>query len=144
VVHGARSTDRAAWVVFLVIVAAGIAAGLQPIAGIQRFGCIVWLGAFALAWAAAWFVSRRAEARAGRVELDEERILFVRGPYWGYVPWSDVAGYRDGDADFVELVRKDGTRPVEWSPRLAVPTLTEKDRVAVLELLDRRGLNRIE
>ncbi len=72
--------------------------------------------------------------------LFDERVIY----FYGYgaenavVPWSDIETYRDGCADWIELVSPARRR------RLLVPTRSEKDRVAVLEHLDRRGLTRLE
>jgi len=72
------------------------------------------------------------------VVFEEGRIVFY-GPTHADVSWGDLHGYRDGDAEWVELVLTQGAA----GHRLLVPTPKEADRVAVLALLDRRGLDRL-
>jgi hypothetical protein len=58
-----------------------------------------------------------------------------------HVPWGDLRAFRDGDGDYIQLVRKADRR----SPlALTVPTLVETDRTAVLALLLERGIPREE
>ncbi len=72
------------------------------------------------------------------VVFEEGRILFL-GPTRAVVSWGELGGYRDRSSDWIELVSVS-----EYMHRLLVPTRTEVDRVAVLELLDRRGLCRLD
>jgi hypothetical protein len=86
-------------------------------------------------------VARHVQARAGRVEFFVDRIAFSKREGAVEVHWSDLACFRDGSSDFVQLVRK-GERL--GSSTLTVPTASEEARVAVLALLDARGVPREE
>jgi hypothetical protein len=71
--------------------------------------------------------------------LFDERVIYFYGPEYAEVHWRHIEAYRDGSAEWIELVSS-----ARYGRRLLVPTRSEKDRVAVLELLDRRGLRRLE
>jgi hypothetical protein len=57
------------------------------------------------------------------------------------VPWSDLRSFRDDHSDFVQL---NAARPSGLAMALTIPTLTERDRTAVLDLLVQRGVPRDE
>jgi hypothetical protein len=69
----------------------------------------------------------------------------VKGPIWlsgtrtAKLGWDELAGYRDGSIDYVELIPR--ARRGRWPP-LTIPTPTEELRTAVLRALDERGLAR--
>jgi hypothetical protein len=75
--------------------------------------------------------------RSGRVEFYEEKILTTHGFGWDTIGWNDLTGFRDDSSDLIELVLKNGKRAF-------VPTLDENSRVAVLAILERKGLARLE
>ena len=88
--------------------------------------------------ACAWFAWRvyktaaTVELHDSGVELwDTRRTFCLRR-----VGWPEISGFRDGESDFVSLDAKSG--------RIHVPTRSEKELVALLALLDGRGLRRIE
>jgi hypothetical protein len=81
-----------------------------------------------------------ARGRTGRVAFYPHTIDFIRQDL-KTVFWREIVGYRDDSADYIQLLRE-GT--LGASPELAVPTRTEAERVAVLALLDSRGLKRME
>ncbi len=85
--------------------------------------------------------TRHVHARSGHVEFFVDRIAFSKHEGAVEVHWSDLAAYRDGSSEYVQLVRK-GDRIA--SADLAVPTPDEATRVAVLKLLDDRGIAREE
>jgi hypothetical protein len=85
--------------------------------------------------------ARHIQARAGQVVFFADRIELSKHEGAAVVHWSDLAGFRDGSSDFVQLLRR-GERIA--SAQLTVPTPTEETRVAVLRLLDERGLHRVE
>lgn len=84
----------------------------------------------------------------GRVVFFDDRIEYGvgfvarEGPRWRDFAWSEVVAFDDGSSDVVRL-RLAPREP--WMPRdFNVPTLSEADRVAVLALLDRKGVRREE
>ena len=83
----------------------------------------------------------RALARCGRVEFRELGVFLTKAEEKAGVRWAEIAGFTDASSDFVQLLTTKRTFPAHL---LTVPTPTEKDRVAVLELLDRHGLRRLE
>jgi len=104
--------------------------------------------------AGAYVAERFVRPRAGRVEFYPDRIVLLklkgkRKSWYSAedkvveqretVAWAELSGFRDGDAEYVALLRKGG-----GSSFLTVPTLTEADRVEVLKLLDEHGVPRIE
>jgi hypothetical protein len=84
-----------------------------------------------------WQIRRFIRARAGRVTFLEHAIAFTKPGAAFLVPWSHIAAYDDRSSAYVLLHRK-GERIS--SADLGVPTLEERDREAVLELLSRRGI----
>jgi hypothetical protein len=91
-------------------------------------------------------VTRWEATRYGRVEFYDEGIVFLKcvtRHERTEVEWHDLAGFRDAAPDHVRLVRREkGGRTPEFV--LSVPTPNDKTRTAVLQLLDRRGLSRVE
>ncbi len=114
----------------IVLLALGVPKGDLPLFGTIVLVCVVGL------------VGGTILARRGTLDdavvFEADRINFF-GPTHAVVSWVEIEGYRDGSADWVELVSARGR-----GHRLLVPTFHETDRVAVLELLDRRGLHRLE
>ncbi len=117
-----------------------------------------WRIAIVLGMCGAYVAERFVRPRAGRVEFydrgivfvkQRSRVSFLRVFLTGSEPkliedaisleWSELQGFRDDSSEHVALVKKDGE-----SSLLTVPTLNEKDRVAVLKLLDERGVPRVE
>jgi hypothetical protein len=96
---------------------------------------------FTAALVSAVFFRRNLAGRWGRVEFRALTITFKKGGAKAMVGWADLAGFRDDDATFIELVSRKGIFPRAW---LTVPTPLESQRVAVLELLVARGIPRIE
>jgi hypothetical protein len=97
----------------------------------------LFVAAFTAALARPFFL-----ARAGKVELGAERIVFARrGLLRRSVPWSDLEAYSDASPAMIGLLRRGETAPC---PRLAIPTGTEEERVRVLSVLDEHGLRRVE
>lgn len=86
------------------------------------------------------FLRRHIGARTGRVEFYAEFVLLQgRLILPEAYDWKDVRGFDDGSSDYVTLLlRRDARLPTD----VDVPTPTEKDRVAVLDLLVRRGIPR--
>jgi hypothetical protein len=149
VIQGGDAWSGCSSVVFvlsvpLAIAAAGIAS-VSPLPWLREGGAaLVCFGTFVLAVAVSFGLWRRSVARSSRVVLDELGVEISRDLFHENFPWRDLAGYRDGDTDFVELVRPAGVARRTRFPRLTVPTLTEKDRVAVLAFLDARGIRRLD
>lgn len=103
--------------------------------------CLMLLPGVALG-AAPLALQRWYDARYGRVELHADRVVIRRGPVTRVdhaVPWSEVVGYRDHAATHVELVHATGR-----GSELRLPTPTLELRTALLALLDRRGLRRLD
>ncbi len=149
VVEGTRTWSGGTLVFWFFIIGGMLAAGLtrgselpwlKPLQGAEQLIC---LGSFVLGVLSAFFLWRRSIARAGRVELAEGGFTFTRGWRRDWIALADLAGYRDGDVDFVELVRKKDVPISKDFPRLTIPTPTEKDRVTVLAALDASGLRRL-
>jgi hypothetical protein len=89
-------------------------------------------------------VMDRIRARRRSVAFFEHEVVFVEHGFRDVaIAWDRLAGYRDGNASFVRLVEKD-RRLLQGPSHLLVPTRTEAERTAVLALLDRKGLRRIE
>jgi hypothetical protein len=89
--------------------------------------------------------------RTGTVAFHEDRIELgkPRRKSWAEaeaqdvrvsLPWSKIRGYRDGDADSIQLVATSGSSDSLHT----IPTIREADRVAVLKLLDERRVPRLE
>jgi hypothetical protein len=73
-------------------------------------------------------------ARAGRIIIDDDGVLFTGLIGETRVAWSELAGYSDSSGAHVDL-----------APRgLAIPTRDDATRAAVLAALDAHGLRRIE
>src|SRR5262249_48025830 len=86
----------------------------------------------------------RIRARRRGVAFFEEAVVFrERGFRDVSIAWDRLAGYRDGDAGFVRLIEKN-RRLLQGPSHLLVPTRRDADRTAVLALLDKKGLRRIE
>lgn len=84
--------------------------------------------------------------RAARVELYPERVVLLRereGHARLELRWEELAGFRDGQAEWIELVPRPRPTPV-LSDLLAIPTPTDEARAALLAALDGRGLRRLE
>ncbi len=130
--------------VFLALGASAIAS-VSPFPWLREGGAaLVCVGTLVVGVGASFGLWRRSVARSARVVLDQ-CVEVSRGPFHHEsFEWQELAGYRDGETDYIELVRAPGARAPTAFPRLTIPTLSEKDRVAVLELLDRRGLRRLE
>ncbi|MEZ0227643.1 MAG: hypothetical protein ACAI25_03405, partial [Planctomycetota bacterium] len=96
---------------------------------------------FAIGLGSTFFGWLRSRARQGRVVLDDRLVVFFRGRRFESISWSEIRGFRDRSADYVELVT--GDVAPRWIPP-TIPTATEKARVAVLEYLDARGVARVE
>jgi hypothetical protein len=80
-------------------------------------------------------------SRNARVFFYADRILILWTKRVALLRYDDLAGYRDASADYVRLVRKRG---IVRSADLAIPTPSERARVAVLSVLDGRGVPRID
>ncbi len=151
VIHGATSSSNLPAVFFgLSLVAGAVTAVLAerghlpwlPFA--SRLGAqLICFMAFVLGWAVALFVSRRSMARAGRVEIDEQKLVFHRDGLWVAIQWTDCKGFKDGDADFIEVELREEVPLTRSYWPLTIPTPSEKDRVAVLAVLDAHGLKRL-
>ncbi len=109
-----------------------------------RAAWIVFLGSTLVGLAVCFVMRRRSIATAGRVIFDDRELAFLRGLWSTSVPYSDLDGFRDGHAEFVELVRGPGVGASFFFPRLTIPTKDEAVRVAVLSALDARGIRRLE
>lgn len=107
---------------------------------------LVFCGSIVLATAVALAARHFGLSRTARVLFYEDRILVLRPgedcDRGTTIAWTDLAGYGDGSADYVRL-RTTGALGGLRSLRLSVPTPTEEERVAVLALLDRRGVPRL-
>jgi ATP-dependent Clp protease adapter protein ClpS len=81
--------------------------------------------------------------RSGRVSFYENVIVLhkqeERTPAVIRIRWTQLRGFRDDSIDYVQLLRINETVA---DPAIAIPTPTEKDRTAVLDLLARKGLRR--
>jgi hypothetical protein len=77
--------------------------------------------------------------RRGKVTFHDERIVFDEGSERSAaIPWFEVVAFDDASADYIVLVPR---KRVTWLG-LSVPTPTERDRVAVLDLLVKRSIPR--
>jgi hypothetical protein len=81
-------------------------------------------------------VMRRSLRRCGRVELTAAGARLQRTREFLF--WSELEGFRDGESDVVELVRRGR------SGSAYVPTVDESARTGVLAFLTERGLKRLE
>jgi hypothetical protein len=87
---------------------------------------------------------RRTE---GQVAFYDDRIAFDlgRGGRLIYeITYREVVSFDDGASDRVllDLWREDPDKYDDWDNKLSIPTLREEDRVAVLRLLDEKGVRR--
>jgi hypothetical protein len=82
-------------------------------------------------------------ARAGRVTFLDDQVVFEKPGVIVGVRWDEILAYDDGSADFVQVLMKERASSSR-AAYLTIPTRAERDRVAVLELLDRRGVPRRE
>jgi hypothetical protein len=110
-------------------------------------------GALLLGGGAAWVTARILMPTLGRVEFHEDVIVFWKPATRSWnssvmsaapdvrstIRWKDVTGFRDDASDHVAVVCRSGT-----SSFLTIPTPSEQDRVAVLDLLVKRGVPREE
>jgi hypothetical protein len=95
------------------------------------------LGAvLALVW-----IRRSWLASQGCVKIRADGIAFEKATGGSFVPWDEVTGYSAKSPRAVQLVRR-GTAIA--SPSLAIPTLDEAARVAVLGALDRRQVPQVD
>lgn len=131
------------------LLAAPIIGQLAPINAVlgERGPLVIAVG-FGLIGALAWQgLSSWFDARHGRVELHGDRVVFAEGTTRKRLdlPWTAVRGYKDGSSEHVELVRVDGYVPFgEVAASLGIPTPTPELRAALLALLERRGLRRLD
>lgn len=147
-VEGAVPWWGQAWALLLAcpvaVLGAAIALNSGAVPWIRRFG---EPGAFLiLAWGiaacapivaiAAW-----AARRTGRIEFYENIVVWRRVGTNVFARWKQLRGFRDDSIDFVQLIR---VNDAIADPTFAIPTPTEKDRTAVLDLLARKGLRREE
>ena len=84
---------------------------------------------------------KRTFSRVGRVEFKNLGIFFEKNGRRAALRWEHVAGFRDDSTEFVEIVARTW-KAHSWM--FTVPTLSERDRVAVLALLDQKGVSRKE
>lgn len=103
----------------------------------------------AAVFAAYYLGTERLRRRAGRFELYDHRVSVVRPKLddpdersTADVAWSDLEGFRDAATDHVLLVPRAGVDV--GGVDLALPTPTEAARVRLLQLLDERGLVRLD
>lgn len=78
---------------------------------------------------------RAARRRQGAAALFADRIEVHKGAEREVLAWSEVGGFDERAAGFVQLHRRGGAR---HSPALCVPTPTEARRAALLKLLRER------
>lgn len=106
------------------------------------------------ALAGAYLAERFVRPSTGTVEFYADKVTFVKhrskmgGTFWFSsqvvadeedVRWADITGFRDGEAGHVDLVVAGVASSLQ-----TIPTLNENDRVAVLKLLDEKGVRRVE
>jgi hypothetical protein len=90
-----------------------------------------------------------ARAKAGKVEFFEDRVRFVRplrrkgnlDEATRDLSWNDLKGVTVGAGGGVQLVTG---RELGRAPFFLVPILREHDRAVVLELLEKRGVPRLD
>lgn len=82
------------------------------------------------------FVRRYYGARCGVVDFFPERVSFVKMGRRIDVSWNEVLGYSDSSPAFIQLLASRGIAWERW--RLAIPTHTEEERVAVLNILSQK------
>jgi hypothetical protein len=136
----------------LLVVGTAAAGTLIFPAGVSRVGRVAARGLLLVPAAlGAYLGERLLRPRAGSVAFYEVRIVISKQTREGLlhmgktvehteqILWSELRGFRDDRSDHVVLVVERGT-----SSFLTVPTPREEDRVAVLKLLDDRGIKRLE
>ncbi|MEZ0230657.1 MAG: hypothetical protein ACAI25_18695 [Planctomycetota bacterium] len=107
-------------------------------------GAFVVLGSFAVLVAVGGMLGTlRLLRTTGTATLAPHGVLWKNDFMPVLVPWSDVTGYRDDHASYITLVAR-STRSTSGSREHHIPAIDERDRVAVLVLLDARGLRRLE
>lgn len=79
--------------------------------------------------------------RAGSVSFFEDRIVVERFKK-GAVRWEEVAGFRDGQDGMVEIVSNQNV--LSTLTNLTAPARGEAERTAILELLTKRGVKRLD
>ena len=88
------------------------------------------------------WIHAKARRRSWRVEFADDQIRFfnrdARAPRVT-VPWRDIAWFSDHEAECVQLKL---VGPVSSFIDLQIPTPTDPERFAVLELLTGRGVKR--
>jgi hypothetical protein len=133
-----RRQDLASTCALTVGLYAGIACGGLLAASHGGIAVVGTLAVVCLVGVVGGIILLRRATLDDLVAFEESRIVF-RGPAPTALSWTEIRGYRDDSSDWIELV------PCSWHPsRLLVPTRSEGDRVAVLALLDRKGLHRLE
>ncbi|MEZ0231101.1 MAG: hypothetical protein ACAI25_20970 [Planctomycetota bacterium] len=113
--------------------------------------CAPWPLALVVAVLGGWLAERFVRSTQGSVAFYEARIVISKKVPGGclssgvvvehteQVLWNEVKGFKDDAAGYVTLVATCGSASF-----LTVPTPEEEDRVAVIALLDARGIPRIE
>lgn len=85
----------------------------------------------------------QVDRRAGRVDFFDDHVDFFVVGLRVAVPFENLLSYSDREADWIE-VRAKATFPSRTPLRLDVPTTDEATRMAVLALLDRKGVPRLD
>jgi hypothetical protein len=80
-------------------------------------------------------------ARGGHVTLSPAGVLAKRRGFTSRAVWNDLVAFTDDSSATLGLIRRGKNAP---DTRLAVPTPTERERVAALRILDAHGLRRAE
>jgi hypothetical protein len=131
------------FVIFSVAIGVEIGRAMFPWSPSLRLEAPVGAAAVALLLGLALRLSRRHFiARTGRAIFFEDRVVLaksrigLRRPITVELEWRELAGFRDGSIDYVELIPR---RP-DVRAMLTVPTPSEEERTAVLALLDAHGV----
>jgi hypothetical protein len=158
VVGKPRSLARAcAPIVVFLVLAAGFFTSSSVLLGGALIGMGTWtvlafVGGPGVAAVVAFVADAWIRRSEGRIAFYDDRISFQiawdrppfggAGPSWSEVAWGDVLSFDDGASEhvLVRAKRFDASNQLPYS--FSIPTLREEDRVAVLALLDAKGVRR--
>jgi hypothetical protein len=115
--------------------------GINPFAPTSEALHVWWLvGASLFGVCFSSYLDARGQLLVVQVTFEPHWIVFRRPEMKFTLFRTDIASYDDGAPDYVRLLPRTNLR----SYRYVIPTLTEADRVAVLEELDEMGIARRE
>ncbi|MEZ0228845.1 MAG: hypothetical protein ACAI25_09485 [Planctomycetota bacterium] len=107
---------------------------------------LAFLGLLAIFVPLVFFLNRWELTRHARVELHSDRLVVRRRTTMHAhleIAFATLAGFRDGSADHVELVPREGQWPIP-AMYLSIPTPNEEIRTKLLAVIVERGVPRLD